>query len=117
MTPEQASARAAVLLMRRLIRNQGLTVEEAVTAVGQCRRRETGPHTHLARAEATAVLREAAEPIRAFVAQLRPAAEAAARAMASLNTALRAHPGHTAPARTDRPAWVTPYGPPPRRTR
>ncbi|MFF3096759.1 hypothetical protein [Streptomyces cyaneofuscatus] len=116
MTPEQASARAALLLIHRLIRHHGLTYEEAVTAVTQRRRGEDGPHTHLVLAEATAVLREAMEPLRTFAAALRPAAEAAARAMAALTAALRTTPA-TTPARPDRPAWATPYGPPPRRRR
>ncbi|MFZ4266552.1 hypothetical protein [Streptomyces arboris] len=112
MTPEQASARAALLLVRRLISRHGLTYEDAVTAVTQRRRGEDGPHTHLVLAEATAVLREAIEPIRTFAAALRPAAEAAARAMTTLTAALRTAPA-TTQAHPDRPAWATPYGPRP----
>ncbi|MGW6456299.1 hypothetical protein ACWF94_10295 [Streptomyces sp. NPDC055078] len=115
MTPEQASARAALILIGRLVKLHGLTVEEAVTAVAQRRRRESGRHTHLVVAEARAVMAEAMAPIRAAIEAFRPMAQAAAAAMAVLDRALR----QTAPAATatrhDRPAWATPYGPPPRR--
>ncbi|THA54282.1 hypothetical protein [Streptomyces sp. A1136] len=115
MTPEQASARAALLLIGRLVRLRGLTVEEAVTAVAQRRRRETGPHTDLVVAEAHAVMSEALAPIRAAMEAFKPMAQAAAAAMAELARALRPVAQQTAAARRDRPAWATPYGPPPRR--
>ncbi|MFJ7592491.1 hypothetical protein ACIQZO_35000 [Streptomyces sp. NPDC097617] len=112
MTPEQASARAALILIGRLVKLHGLTVEEAVTAVAQRRRREDGPHTHLVVAEARAVMAEALAPVRAFMKALRPVIEASAAAMTELRSALR----QAAPAaRRDRPAWTSPYGPPPRR--
>jgi len=117
MTPEQASAQAALILIGRLIKRHGLTVEEAVTAVAQCRRREDGPHTHLVVAEAAAVMAEAMAPIRAFIEAMRPAVQAAAAAMADFGRALRAAiPQQPAdrPGR-NRPAWASPYGPPPRR--
>jgi hypothetical protein len=110
MTPEQASDHAALLMTRRLVRNRGLTVEEAVTAVAQRRRREVGPHTHLVLAEAHAVIAEAAAPIRALMEAMQPIAQAAAATMAELARALQSTAG-----RRDRPAWATPYGPPPRR--
>ncbi|MEU6929007.1 hypothetical protein AB0A05_07565 [Streptomyces sp. NPDC046374] len=115
MTPEQASARAALLLIGRLVKRHGLTVEEAVTAVAQRRRRETGPHTDLVVAEAHAVLAEALAPIRACMDALRPMAQAAAAAMAELGRALNQAAPVARAARADRPAWASPYGPPPRR--
>ncbi|MFD3609001.1 hypothetical protein ACFWXA_13170 [Streptomyces atroolivaceus] len=115
MTPEQASARAALLLIGRLVRLRGLTVEEAVTAVAQRRRREDGPHTDLVVAEAHAVMAEALAPIRAAIDAMKPMAQAAATAMAELSRALRQAAPATVAARADRPAWASPYGPPPRR--
>ncbi|GAA2948679.1 hypothetical protein ACFPN0_14970 [Kitasatospora cinereorecta] len=115
MTPEQASARAALILIGRLVKLHGLTVEEAVTAVAQRRRRETGPHTHLVLAEAHAVMAEALAPIRAAIDAFRPMAQAAAAAMAELSRTLRQTTPKATAARHDRPAWATPYGPPPRR--
>ncbi|MFD0209174.1 hypothetical protein ACFVH9_08550 [Streptomyces hirsutus] len=113
MTPEQA--RAALWLTGRLIKRHGLTVEEAVTAVAQKQRQETGPHTHLVAAEAAAVMSEATATLRALMDAVRPAAEAAAAAMAALVRALQTAPQPPARARRDRPAWVSPYGPPRRR--
>ncbi|MFB8347981.1 hypothetical protein [Streptomyces niveus] len=115
MTPEQASARAAIILVRRLIMNHGLTVEEAVTAVAQLRRREDGPHTHLVVAEAHAVMAEALVPIRKMIEAFQLIAQAAAAAMAELGRALRQNAPAATAVRRDRPAWASPYGPPPRR--
>ncbi|WP_228976704.1 hypothetical protein [Streptomyces sp. DH12] len=115
MTPEQASVRAAQLLIGRLVKRHGLTVEEAVAAVAQRRRREAGPHTDLVVAEATAVLAEVLAPVRAVMEALRPMAQAAAAAMADLARALRQAATATRGTRADRPAWASPYGPPPRR--
>ncbi|MFD5788633.1 hypothetical protein ACFWH1_18670 [Streptomyces sp. NPDC127037] len=114
MTPEQASAHAALILIGRLVRLHGLTTEEAVTAVAQRRRREDGPHTHLVVAEAHTVLAEAMAPIRTFMEAMRPVATAAAAAMAELARALQPIARRAATGR-DRPAWASPYGPPPRR--
>ncbi|WNI31479.1 hypothetical protein [Streptomyces sp. ITFR-6] len=114
MTPEQASAHAALVLIRRLVRTHGLSVEDAATAVAQRRRREDGPHTHLVVAEAHAVLAEAMAPIRTFMEAMRPVAKAAAAAMAELARALQPVARQVATVR-DRPAWASPYGPPPRR--
>jgi hypothetical protein len=116
MTPEQASARAALLLIARLVHLRGLTVEEAVAAVAQRRRRETGPHTHLVLAEANAVLAEALAPMRKLIEAFQPVVKAAAAAMADLVKTFQPVVQQIA-ARRDRPAWVTPYGPPPRRRR
>lgn len=115
MTPEQASAHASLVLIRRLVRNHSLTVEEAVTAVAQRRRREDGPHTHLVVAEAQAVVAEASSPIRALMEAMRPLFKAASAAMTELACALQPIARQTLAAHRDRPAWASPYGPPPRR--
>ncbi|MDX2922726.1 hypothetical protein [Streptomyces sp. NE06-03C] len=117
MTPEQASARAALLLIRRLIRNHGLTFEEATTAVAQRRLREDGPHTHLVIAEAHAVMTEALAPVRTAIEAMRPMMKAAAAAMAEMTRVLRTAlpPQQSDRTGRDRPAWATPYGPPQRR--
>ncbi|MEC3995216.1 hypothetical protein VSR01_17405 [Actinacidiphila sp. DG2A-62] len=114
MTPEQASARAALLLISRLVRNHGLTADEAATAVVQRRRRETGPHTHLVIVEANAVLAEAFAPMRKVIEAFQPIAKAAAAAMADLVRAFQPVAQQAAAAHRDRPAWASPYGPPPR---
>lgn len=117
MTTEQVEARAVMVLVFRLVQRYELTPQEASVAVGQRRRGETGPHTHLVAEEATALMRDMAAPFRAFLEAMRPAAEAAAAAMSELSRALRAAiPQQPAgrPGR-DRPAWASPYGPPPRR--
>ncbi|MGW3735188.1 hypothetical protein [Streptomyces sp. NPDC005148] len=99
MTPEQASARAALLLTARLVQRHELTPQEAAVAVEQARRKETGPQTHLVTLEAMQVLREATAPMAELARALKPVAQ------------------QTAPARRDRPAWATLSGPPPRRRR
>ncbi|WP_371799091.1 hypothetical protein OG963_14815 [Streptomyces sp. NBC_01707] len=114
MTPEEASARAALLLIARLVERHEMTPQEASVAVEQARRKETGPRTHLVTLEAMQVLREATAPIRATLEALRPSAEAAA-AMAELARALAPVAQQTTAARRDRPAWAIPYWPPPRR--
>lgn len=118
MTPEQASAHAALILIGRLVTRRGLTVEEAVTAVAQRRRREDGPHTDLVIAEAHAVVAEAAAPVMALMQKMaeamQPVIQAASAAMAELARAFKPATGKTA-ARRDRPVWASPYGPPPRR--
>lgn len=116
MTPEQAHGQAFLVLAKRLVDHHGLTTVEAFTAVGQRHRRETGPHTHLVTTEAATVLEEACAPIRAFAAALVPAAEAACAAVRELVEALQQQP-NVPPGRRDRPAWATPYGPPPHRSR
>lgn len=111
-------ARAAVVLMLRLVTRRGLTPQEASTAVDQVHRGETGPHTHLATMEAAQLLAEATAPVRAMLEALRPIAENAARAMAELARALAPITKQLATGnRGDRLAWVSPYGPPPRRRR
>ncbi|MGW5930527.1 hypothetical protein ACWF2L_30495 [Streptomyces anulatus] len=118
MTPEQASDRAALLLAQRLVRTRDLTPDEAMLAVLQRRRGETGPHTRLVTEEAAAIVEEVAAPIRAFAAAMVPAVEAACTAVRELLRTMQTQPAHQpAKNRSDRPAWATPYGPPPRRTR
>lgn len=116
MTPEQANAQAALLLASRLVRNRGLTPDEALLAVLQRRRGDTGPHTDLVAREAAAIVEEAAAPIRAFAAAMAPALNAACAAIRDLLASLHLPPAHQpVKNRRDRPAWATPYGPPPRR--
>ncbi|MFC8723702.1 hypothetical protein [Streptomyces bacillaris] len=118
----QARAHASLVLIHRLVHRRGLTVEQAVTAVAQSQRNEPGPHTTLVAAEAMKALVEATTPIRALLESLAPAAKARAQKAAA---ALRAAADRLArPAtppdengRYSRPAWVSPYGPPPRKAR
>ncbi|MEU3683736.1 hypothetical protein AB0E99_22750 [Streptomyces sp. NPDC030592] len=58
--------------------------------------------------------------VRAFVRALQPVVQAAAATLRQLDEALRAAghtPGGKPDRRRDRPAWQSPYGPPPRRKR
>ncbi|MFD6935277.1 hypothetical protein ACFWAP_03845 [Streptomyces goshikiensis] len=117
MTPEEASRTAAQVLVVRLMQRHDLTPQEASIAVDQARRKEIGPHTHLVTLEAMQVLREATAPMRKVLESLRPLAEAATAAMAELARALGPVVQQQAAARaTSRPAWASPYGPPPRRS-
>jgi hypothetical protein len=106
-------ARATTLLFLHLVTRYELAPEEAVLAIEQTRRGETGPHTRLVTVAATAIVREAAAPMRTLFDALLPLAEAAARAMADLARALA--PVVQQLHARDRPPWVSPYGPPPRR--
>ncbi|WP_327385046.1 hypothetical protein [Streptomyces sp. NBC_01207] len=115
MTPEQGRATAALMMISRLIRHQGLTGEEAATAVAQRIRGEEGPHTHLVTVEAAAMLAEMTAPIRAFMEALRPAVMAATETMAAILGRLAANTATAAGRCLDRPAWASPYGPPTRR--
>ncbi|MFD9422230.1 MULTISPECIES: hypothetical protein [unclassified Streptomyces] len=118
MTPEQASAQAAPVLSSRLVRNRGLTPDEALLAVLQRRRGDTGPHIHLAAEEVNALVEEVAAPIREFAAAMAPAVEAACTAIRELLSSLQLPPAHQpVKNRRDRPAWASPYGPPPRARR
>jgi hypothetical protein len=118
VTPEQAQARAALLLILRLFRHHDLSPAEAASAVHQRRAGQTGPHTHLVTQEAHAMIREAAAPLRAIVQALRPLVRMAADVMAEFTRAAQQvvagiHAGTG--ARRTRPAWMSPYGPPTRR--
>ncbi|MFH8577180.1 hypothetical protein [Streptomyces zaomyceticus] len=109
--PPEHEERAARILVLRLVIRRGLTPQEASAAIDQVRRGEIDPHTHLATLEAAQLLASATAPVRAMLESLRPIAETAAHAMAELASVLAT--GNLG----DRPAWVTPYGPPPRRRR
>lgn len=118
MTPEQAQARAALLLILRLVRHHDLSPAEAATAVHQRRAGQTGPHTHLVTQEADAMIREAAAPLRTIIHTLRPLVRMAADVMAEFTRAAQQLVAsiHTGTAvRRPRPAWMSPYGPPTRR--
>lgn len=117
MTPEQTRASMTLTMIGRLVARHGLTVEEAVTAVAQNNRGETGPHTHLIGAEALAMLGEFTARLRAALAEaFAPAMQAVGQALAEFARTVRAVADEPAPGRRrDRPAWVSPYGPPARR--
>lgn len=115
MTPDQATAHAALLLIGRLIRNRDLTIEEAVTAVAQRHRRESGPHTLLVDAEVMSFMTEALAPFRKTSEAVAPAVRATAEVMADLGRALQPAAQDITGGHRDRPARTTPYGPPPRR--
>ncbi|MBA0053480.1 hypothetical protein E0L36_22150 [Streptomyces sp. AJS327] len=110
------TARAALLLAHRLVQRNGLTLQQALTAVGQVLRSESGPYTELVRAECRAALGEMAAAFRplveAMARQLAQAVAAAGPILRQFAEYLRsARPGPAA-ARRDRPAWQSPYGPP-----
>lgn len=119
--PGRAAARA--LLVGRLV-DRGLSSDEAAAAVRAAETGQPTEHLDLLSAEAHAVAAEAAEhigrAIAAFARALQPVAQAAAATLRQLDEALRAA-GHRCPGgksgRRDRPAWQSPYGPPPRRKR
>lgn len=124
MPTEQDHRRAAMVMVGRLVHRHGLTLGEALVAVDQRRRRETGPHTDLVKAEAEEYVREFRAALRSLVDPLQPLMAAAARALAELAKALQpvarqlaehAAASSTPARRRDRPAWATTYGPPPRR--
>lgn len=116
------SGRAAVLAERLV--DRGLTEDEAAAAI---RAAENGqPTTHLellsaeARAAAAEAVQQTSEIMRAFARAMQPIAQAAAATLRQLDEALRAAgytPGGKPGRRRDRPAWQSPYGPPPRRKR
>ncbi|MFC9341433.1 hypothetical protein ACFT0G_25390 [Streptomyces sp. NPDC057020] len=103
------------VLVLLLITRRELTPQEASLAVGQARRGEVGPHTHLVTLEAAWLLAAATAPVRAALEALAPFAETAARAMADLARVMASVTQQLATAnRSDRPTWASPYGPPPR---
>ncbi|MFF8412865.1 hypothetical protein [Streptomyces omiyaensis] len=118
MTTEHED-RAAGLLIFRLVTRRGLTPIEAVLAVQLARAREAGPHADLVAAEVDHLLTTTTAQLRALVDALRPLAQTATRALTDLAQVLQQTTAimQTDPSRRDRPAWVTPYGPPPRRRR
>lgn len=131
-TPGPVSA-AWAHLAQRLVDRHGLDQGEALTAVIRAQLGMTdGPHAQLVATEARAVLDEAHaavvkrinEAMRAITEAFRLFGEAAARAMQAsrddyvLVPAALPDPADHRPRRPrGRPAWQTPYGPPPRRRR
>ncbi|WP_433856717.1 hypothetical protein [Streptomyces kronopolitis] len=114
MTPD--TARAALLVAQRLVARHGLTAQQALAAVAQAERGESGEHTDLVRTEAHALLAELAAalaPIREAFRRMAPAVKAAGAAMLQAAEQLRSSPASA--GRRDRPAWQSPYGPPARR--
>ncbi|MGW1989642.1 hypothetical protein [Embleya sp. NPDC001921] len=109
------------LLLGRLVGRHGLTIDEGMQAIALYSRREHGPHADLVAAEHATLSAELLAPYREFAERFTPLVQAAAAALngffeelrqqLSTVTAARA----TAAARRDRPAWVSPYGPPRRR--
>ncbi|WP_030672318.1 hypothetical protein [Streptomyces sp. NRRL B-1347] len=115
---DQRRAHAALLLVSRLISRHNLTHAEACRAVVHRQRNETGPHTHLVDAEALALAEEAMAPLRAMIQAAQPHLRALTTAVVDLVRAfeqLNQQKAHA--SRQGRPAWESPYGPPPRRTR
>ncbi|AYD81662.1 hypothetical protein SEA_KROMP_61 [Streptomyces phage Kromp] len=112
---------ARALLVRRLIDNHGLTRFTARRAVAAAEQGRTTRHTDLVSAEARAATAEAAEhigrAIAAFARALQPVAQAAAATLRQLDDALRAAGHRCLGGKPGRPAWQSPYGPPPRRKR
>ncbi|MFZ3595103.1 hypothetical protein [Streptomyces sp. BH104] len=112
MSPDTADA--ALFVAQRLVTRHGLTTRQALTAVAQAEREETGEHADLARAEARALLSELASqlaPVREAFRRLVPAVKAAADALGQAVAQLRT-PAAPTVRRVRRPAWQSPYGPP-----
>lgn len=117
--------RVRLLLAHRLMHRHGLTPSEALNALDQVRAGTEGPHTHLVRAEARAVLEEMCGPlrdlIRRYVEAVGPALQALGATMRRVAEQLRGARQDDyalAPPRPkprDRPSWQSPYGPPTRR--
>ncbi|MCM1964862.1 hypothetical protein [Streptomyces sp. G1] len=117
MTPEQTRASMNLTMIGRLVQRHGLTAEEAATAVAQHSRGETGPHTPLIAAEAFVMLGEFTARLRAaLIEAFAPAMERLAAGLAQLARNVQTLTEQdTGRRRSDRPAWVSPYGPPARR--
>ncbi|MFF8485195.1 hypothetical protein [Streptomyces antibioticus] len=125
--PMPALAVARATLVHRLVDYQGLDPETARAAVLAAERGQHTEHTALVHAEARAVVARtthaAAQAVAAFLRAMRPALDALAAnvraAAAALANATRHTPSsHTPSSRgADRPAWQSPYGPPPKRKR
>ncbi|MGW2170379.1 hypothetical protein ACWC1C_07585 [Streptomyces sp. NPDC001705] len=116
---------ARALLVRRLVDNHDLREDQAAAAVHAAEHGEEHEHLELVSAEARAAVAERAQElgrvVTDFMRALRPMAEAAAATLRQFAEALRTA-GFTTPdnkpaRRRDRPAWQSPYGPPPRRKR
>jgi hypothetical protein len=107
------------VLVHRLSDRHGLRLLESHFAVRRVALGIPGRHEELVRAEAHLLLREivatlqrvVTELARALMSALQQLGEAARRASAAMEQAA----ANNQAARRDRPAWATPYGPPPRR--
>jgi hypothetical protein len=114
---------ARAIVVRRLVDEHELAPEEARSAVRAVETGQPTEHhqlvTQAAQTAAAETARQLAELFSAFVRALQPVAEAAASVLRQLDAALRAA-GHASSSgkpgrRRGRPAWQSPYGPPPRR--
>lgn len=125
LTSAELRARLAAreVLTRRLVERHGLTrftARRAVLAVEQGR---DTPHADLVRAEAQAFMAPWVEAMQQLYERLRPIADAWTKAMRAAADAVsaaqtaRADDYVLAPPPDHRPAWQSPYGPPPRRPR
>ncbi|MFF9269118.1 hypothetical protein [Streptomyces rochei] len=123
VVPDTGRAAARAVLVSRLV-DRGLEPAVAAAAVRAAETGQATEHLELLSAEARAAAAEAGQRVgqvvAAFVRALQPVVQAAAAVMRQLDDALRTA-GHTAssgkPDCRDRPAWQSPYGPPPRRKR
>ncbi|MET8818495.1 hypothetical protein [Streptomyces rochei] len=123
VVPDSGRAAARAVLVSRLV-DRGLEPAEAAAAVRAAETGQPTEHLELLSAEARAAAAEAGQRVGqllvAFVRALQPVVQAAAAVLRQLDEALRTA-GHTASSgkldRRDRPAWQSPYGPPPRRKR
>ncbi|MFI7137212.1 hypothetical protein ACIBQ5_05415 [Streptomyces massasporeus] len=123
VVPFTGRAAAHALLVLRLVDNHGLTPPTAETAVRAAEAGEPTEHTELVAAEARAAAAEMGQQltqaiVHAFQA-MQPALQAAAAAARKFTEALQTTATVQAPhgkpvKRPDRPAWASPYGPPPR---
>ncbi|MBK3630310.1 hypothetical protein JHN59_37055 [Streptomyces sp. MBT49] len=116
----RARLAAREILTRRLVERHGLvrfTARRAVLAVEQGR---DTPHAELVRTEAHEVMRPMHGAFERMREQLRPVVEAYAGTVRALADSLRRarliedQHGHLV-KQSDRPAWLSPYGPPSRR--
>jgi len=99
------------MLARRISDRHDLPQESALQAVRDAERGISTDHTDLVKAEAQTLISESVDRIRVA---LRPVLSNLAAALQHLRAAVPCddRPG---PARRDRRAWQSPYGPPPRR--
>lgn len=107
------------VLIQRLIERHGLSVEAARAAILAAERGQTGPHTELAAREAQAALDEATAQFRAaFLPLIQRVADQFRQIKAAfqhLPEAVGCDNCGNPTRHRDRPAWQSPYGPPPRR--
>ncbi|WP_330339376.1 hypothetical protein [Streptomyces sp. NBC_00557] len=121
---QRARLAARALLIRRLTERHEMTTEAALQAVLDAERGTRSPQADLARAEARAFTQEALAPLVDAFQRLREAARPIAQAWAETLRQLAEHLNRagltdrdTRPRCAGRPAWQSPYGPPPRKGR